>query len=193
MQYPRSECMWLPRTPLNSASARPIRIYAPATSSAVLVSPRPFSYTEFPHAHCASSLARRPWPLPSTMAFVTPETLQLTQSQSAAAIRTQLLVALCVGLLFYGIFAATTFLTIRTLLLARRIPYESKYRWNFVIVACAMFIIGTSDATFTIWINFLATLTHLDDPQTSTQFMTNYNFYNSAHVRYIPTEVIKLD
>jgi hypothetical protein len=127
------------------------------------------------------------------MSAITPQTSVLTSSQLVAAIRAQLLAALCVELLLYGTFIATTFLTIRALLVVRKTPYQSwKSRWHYVLAACAMFVIGTCDVAFTMWINFLAALTQLDDQQISTLSMTNYNLYLSVHVRYVLAEATEL-
>jgi hypothetical protein len=53
--------------------------------------------------------------------------------------------ALFMGSVFYGLFLATFFQTIYTLIFARDAFKRSTVRWMLVLVVCAMFILGTLD------------------------------------------------
>jgi hypothetical protein len=118
------------------------------------------------------------------MPAVTPEVSVLTQDQWASAIRAQLLVVLCVGLLSYGVFIATTLLTVCVLI--HKKPYQSwKFWWHFLLAACVMFLIGTCDVAFTIWVNFRAINMDLNGTRAFTLFNNHYTLYVYAHVRWI--------
>jgi hypothetical protein len=59
-----------------------------------------------------------------------------------------------------------------------------------VLATCLMFIIGTCDVAFTIWIDFLAIRLDLNDTQTFILFNNSYIIYVAAHVRHILSEVM---
>jgi hypothetical protein len=126
------------------------------------------------------------------MPAITLQASVLTPSHMAAVIRTQLFAALCVDLLLYGAFIITTYLTIRALVIHKTPCQSWKTRWPFLLAACIMFVIGTCDAAFTIWINSPAVVMNLDGLEISPLSLTNYNLYLSAHVRHILDKSIKL-
>jgi hypothetical protein len=101
----------------------------------------------------------------------------------------RLLPGLCAEILLYGIFVATTFLTFRALLFARKTPYECwKSHWPFVLAAFAMFIIGTYDVAVTIWTSSLLSQAVAD----SRQFVHVSTDRLSIQARYLPIKLTDL-